>query len=88
MRRRPPESVSQQLMPGDTLVLYTDGVIESRDGDGVLFGRERLTDFVLDDLRRGVSAPEMMRHLIHAVVSYENGELRDDATAAMLRFLT
>jgi phosphoserine phosphatase RsbU/P len=88
MRRRPPESVSQQLMPGDTLLLYTDGIIESRDGDGVLFGRERLTDFVLDDLRRGVSAPEMMRHLIHAVVSYENGELRDDATAAMLRFLT
>ncbi|MFI6078752.1 PP2C family protein-serine/threonine phosphatase [Actinoplanes sp. NPDC051343] len=88
MRLRPPESVSQQLMPGDTLVLYTDGIIESRDGDGVLFGRERLTDFVLDDLRRGVSAPEMMRHLIHAVVSYENGELRDDATAAMLRFLT
>jgi sigma-B regulation protein RsbU (phosphoserine phosphatase) len=88
MRPRPPESVSQQLMAGDTLVLYTDGIIESRDGDGVLFGRERLTDFVLDDLRRGLSAPEMMRHLIHAVVSYENGELRDDATAAMLRFLT
>jgi hypothetical protein len=27
-----------------------------------------------------------MRRLIHAIVSYENGELRDDATAAMLQW--
>ena len=28
----------------------------------------------------------MMRRLIHNLVSYENGELRDDATAAMLQW--
>lgn len=87
MRARPPQEVSLQLVAGDTLVLYTDGITESRDAEGELFGRERLTRFVLDDLLSGTSAPEMMRHLIHAIVSYENGELRDDATAAMLRFL-
>jgi hypothetical protein len=27
-----------------------------------------------------------MRHLIHEIISYEDGELRDDATAAMLRW--
>jgi hypothetical protein len=27
-----------------------------------------------------------MRRLIHTIVSYENGELRDDATAAMLQW--
>jgi sigma-B regulation protein RsbU (phosphoserine phosphatase) len=86
MRRRPPEVVSQQLSPGDTLVLYTDGITEARDGDGTLFGRERLSDFILGDLGRGISPPEMMRHLIQAIVSYEQGELRDDATAAMLRW--
>ena len=29
---------------------------------------------------------ETMRRLIHTIVSYENGELRDDATAALLRW--
>jgi serine phosphatase RsbU (regulator of sigma subunit) len=87
MVNRSPVTISQQLVPGDTLVLYTDGITESRDANGVLFGLERLTRFALDDLRLGTSPPEMMRHLIQAIVSYEDGELRDDATAAMLRFL-
>jgi sigma-B regulation protein RsbU (phosphoserine phosphatase) len=86
MLDRSPRTVSRQLAPGDTLVLYTDGITEARDSGGTLFGRERLTDFLLDDLGRRTSPPEMMRHLIHAIISYENNELRDDATAAMLRW--
>ena len=58
----------------------------ARDAAGALFGRDRLTEFVLDDLREGTSPPEMMRHLIHSIVSYEEGELRDDATAALVRW--
>jgi sigma-B regulation protein RsbU (phosphoserine phosphatase) len=86
MRKRPPETVSLQLAPGDTMVLYTDGITESRDAAGMLFGRDRLTDFLRDDMHRGTSPQEMMRHLIHEIISYEDGELRDDATAAMLRW--
>jgi serine phosphatase RsbU (regulator of sigma subunit) len=86
MLNRLPREASLQLEPGDTLVLYTDGITEARNGDGVLFGRERLTDFMLADLQRATSAPEMMRHLVQAIISYEDGELRDDATAAMLRW--
>jgi sigma-B regulation protein RsbU (phosphoserine phosphatase) len=86
MRSRPPVEESLQLAPGDTLVLYTDGITEARDAGGVLFGRDRLTDFMLGDLRRGTAPPEMMRHLIQAIISYEKDELRDDATAAMLRW--
>jgi sigma-B regulation protein RsbU (phosphoserine phosphatase) len=86
MRKRPPETVSLQLEPGDTLVMYTDGITESRDAAGSLFGRDRLTGFLSDDLNRGTSPQEMMRNLIHAIISYEQGELRDDATAAMLRW--
>jgi serine phosphatase RsbU (regulator of sigma subunit) len=86
MLGRPPTVVEQQLEPGDVLVLYTDGITEARDADGKLFGRRRLTEFVAEDLRRGTSAPELMRHLIHTIVSYEDGELRDDATAALLQW--
>jgi sigma-B regulation protein RsbU (phosphoserine phosphatase) len=86
MLGRGPTVVEQQLEPGDVMVLYTDGITEARDVTGALFGRRRLTDFVAADLRRGTSAPELMRHLIQTIVSYEEGDLRDDATAAMLQW--
>nr|WP_296067810.1 PP2C family protein-serine/threonine phosphatase [uncultured Actinoplanes sp.] len=86
MLRRGPLVTEVQLMKGDTLVLYTDGITEARDGDGALFGTERLIAFVAQQLREGAPAPEMMRRLIHTIVSYEDGELRDDATAAMLQW--
>ena len=35
---------------------------------------------------RHSSQPEIMRRLIHTIVSYENGDLRDDATAALLQW--
>jgi serine phosphatase RsbU (regulator of sigma subunit) len=84
--KRPPLVVEQQLEPGDTLVLYTDGITEARDASGALFGVERLGEFLLAELERGTPAPEMMRQLIQAIISYENGDLRDDATAAMLQW--
>ncbi|MFI1996203.1 PP2C family protein-serine/threonine phosphatase [Actinoplanes sp. NPDC020271] len=86
MLSRLPRVVEAQLEPGDTLVFYTDGITEARDASGVLFGVERLGEFLLDGLRSGAPAPELMRRLIQAIVSYEEGELRDDATAALLQW--
>ncbi|AEV84990.1 magnesium/manganese-dependent protein phosphatase [Actinoplanes sp. SE50] len=88
MLTRPPRVVEQRLEPGDTLVFYTDGITEARDASGVLFGVDRLTAFFEDALRHRRPAPETMRRLIHTIVSYEEEELRDDATAAMLRWRT
>jgi sigma-B regulation protein RsbU (phosphoserine phosphatase) len=86
MVRRGPGMSEQQLEPGDALVLYTDGITEARDTRGELFGTHRLTDFVLRDLALRAPAAETMRRLIHTIISYEDGELRDDATAAMLQW--
>jgi serine phosphatase RsbU (regulator of sigma subunit) len=86
MLARGPRVTELALKAGDTLVLYTDGITEARDAEGALFGAERLTAFVIEALREGIPAPEMMRRLIQVIVSYEDGELRDDATAAMLRW--
>jgi serine phosphatase RsbU (regulator of sigma subunit) len=86
MLRRPPEVIEEHLERGDTLVFYTDGITEARDATGTLFGVDRLGDFLLQAQRAGTPAPEMMRQLIHAIVSYEQDELRDDATAAMLQW--
>ena len=86
MLDRGPRVTEHLLQPGDALVLYTDGIIEARDETGELFGLDRLTEFVVRELAARTPAAEMMRRLIHTIVSYENGELRDDATAAMLQW--
>ncbi|GAA2707242.1 PP2C family protein-serine/threonine phosphatase [Actinoplanes palleronii] len=86
MLTRPPTVIEVQLEPGDTLVLYTDGITEARDAAGDLFGVDRLSAFLLAELRQGAAAPEVMRRLIQTIVSYENDDLRDDATAAMLQW--
>jgi sigma-B regulation protein RsbU (phosphoserine phosphatase) len=83
---RPPRVVEEQLEPGDTLVLYTDGITEARDVTGALFGPERLASFLLTTLAGGTPPAETMRRLIHNLISYEAGELRDDATAAMIQW--
>jgi phosphoserine phosphatase RsbU/P len=84
--RRPPGVTEQDLQPGDTLVFYTDGITEARDADGELFGLERLSECIAGALAECTPPAETMRHLIHTIVSYENGELRDDATAALLQW--
>lgn len=86
MLRRPPGVTERTLEPGDTLVFYTDGITEARSADGELFGLERLTEFVIDARTRQLPPAETMRQLIHTIVSYENGDLRDDATAALLQW--
>jgi sigma-B regulation protein RsbU (phosphoserine phosphatase) len=39
-----------QLEPGDLLVLYTDGITEARNGQGALFGEERLLESLKAEL--------------------------------------
>ena len=86
MVKRGPGVTEVDLERGDTLVLYTDGITEARDAEGTLFGVDKLTDFMIKAVAANTSPAETMRHLIHTIVSYENGELRDDATAALIQW--
>jgi phosphoserine phosphatase RsbU/P len=88
MLDRGPVVTEHALQPGDALVLYTDGITEARDANGELFGLGRLTDFLVRHIADQNPAAETMRRLIHTIVSYEDGDLRDDATAAMLQWRT
>jgi Stage II sporulation protein E (SpoIIE) len=76
------------LQPDDLLLLYTDGVVEARGGrEGGLFSLERLADFVLREADAGLSAAEVLRRLNRAILDYQGGQLQDDATTLLVRWL-
>lgn len=63
------------LAPGDTLVLYTDGVIEARQGDEQ-FGEERLYEVLLQ--AADLSADEIAAAVVDAVTAYQARAGDDD----------
>jgi serine phosphatase RsbU (regulator of sigma subunit) len=74
------------LEPGDRILLYTDGVVESRDEGGEQFGLERFTDYIIRSTAAGQNAPEVLRLLIHAILGHRHNELSDDATILMIEW--
>ncbi|HET7660676.1 MAG TPA: SpoIIE family protein phosphatase [Oryzihumus sp.] len=68
-------TVRLDLMPGDTLVLYTDGVTEARDPCGVELGECTLARLLAG--HRGDDT-DLARALAHEVLRLADGELRDD----------
>ncbi len=57
-----------RLMPGDALVLYTDGVTDARDRDGRFYGEERLREVIRASC--GQSADAMVRMVIDDVSEF------------------
>jgi PAS domain S-box-containing protein len=70
------------LAPGDTLVLYTDGVTEVSPLDD-RFGPEILADFVAGCA--GSGAPVIARRIEQQVLEIGGGSARDDVAVVVLR---
>jgi serine phosphatase RsbU (regulator of sigma subunit) len=76
---------SEQLEPGDRVLLYTDGVTEARDGSGGPFGIDQLVNLM--SRRAGNDPPpETMRRLVHAIEDHTHGPMRDDATVVVIEW--
>ncbi len=74
------------LEPGDRVLLYSDGVVESRNEEGEEFGLDRFTDYIIQTTAAGQSAPEALRLLIDAILEHRRNELSDDATILMFEW--
>lgn len=84
----PPPVSTDDLEPGDRLLLFTDGVDEARGRDGSFFGMHRLAEFVARQAASGEPTPEVMRRLQRAVLEHQEGHLQDDATTLFVEWLT
>jgi PAS domain S-box-containing protein len=74
---------SLRLMPGEALVLYTDGVTEARSPDGDFFGEERLHDLLRSC--SGLDAASLAGRIKNVVLDFQEGDPRDDLAVLVLR---
>ena len=74
---------SVRLMPGEALVLYTDGVTEARSPDGDFFGDERLRRLLRSC--SGLDAAGIAARIKNIVLDFQEGYPRDDLAVLVLR---
>jgi serine phosphatase RsbU (regulator of sigma subunit) len=76
------EQTEVSLPAGGSVVLYTDGVIESRRG-GELFGVERLDEVLASNA--ALPAQEMAEAVLAASRGFAGGDLPDDCAVVVIK---
>jgi phosphoserine phosphatase RsbU/P len=79
------ETEEVELAPGDTLVLYTDGVVEAAGSDGEEFGESRLLEVLKS--HPNLPADALLQAVVDAVRQFSDGEQQDDITLVVARAL-
>jgi hypothetical protein len=82
---KPAIVLETRLEQGDTILMYTDGIVEARNGDGTEFGIERFVEAVDRFLAVDDHLAEVLRSLIDEVLRYQDFHARDDATLLALQ---
>ncbi len=77
-------SVQIKLNPGDVVVLYTDGITEAEDIEGVQYGSDRLCEVISANSK--LSAEEMKEAIVADVRQYIGTQkVYDDITVVVLK---
>ena len=74
--------VTLQMLPGDILVLLSDGFYEYHDAAGEQFGAKRVQDIVT--AHRDRTMAELLNHLMQAVDAFAQGAPQEDDMTAVL----
>jgi serine phosphatase RsbU (regulator of sigma subunit) len=73
-----------RLLPGDVVVMYTDGVTEAVNADNQMFGEERLESLVRESVSLG--AEEIKQRILNEVLGFTRGLPQgDDITLIVLK---
>jgi phosphoserine phosphatase RsbU/P len=76
---------TEQMQPGDVLIVYTDGVTEALDVEGAEFGEERLVAIL--EQRHREDAGAILDAIVEGVKTFARGAAQhDDVTAMVVKF--
>jgi serine phosphatase RsbU (regulator of sigma subunit) len=74
------------LLPGDTLLLYTDGLIDAFNFDQQKFGRRRAFDALLEAIRDKRDANGIVNHLLWCQRNFTGlNRAADDTSLVVVR---
>ena len=71
---------------GELLVLYSDGLTEAANAQGVEFGELQLESLVSTHCKK--SLPEIQQIVLDAVQEWAAGQLEDDLTLVLVRSIS
>jgi serine phosphatase RsbU (regulator of sigma subunit) len=76
----------EALEPGDTVLFYTDGVVEAHMPGCEPFGKDRLADLAGQHASNHVEPEEIVRRLVRSVLDHQDDHLADDATLLLVQW--
>jgi sigma-B regulation protein RsbU (phosphoserine phosphatase) len=68
---------------GDMILLFTDGVIETRNAEGEEYGEERLERFIAKN--HALSVNDFNQHLMDELNAYKYRDFKDDISVLSMR---
>jgi sigma-B regulation protein RsbU (phosphoserine phosphatase) len=72
------------MEPGDTLLLYTDGITEAANHQGTLWGEDRLADIIRQNV--DLSAEQLIQTILKSLREYTDGTpFVDDVTLVLTK---
>ena len=73
------------VSPGDSLLFYSDGLVEAHDPHGEMFGKDR----VIDRVRNHPGGPALLDYLVESLIGFagEDGAREDDVTLVTIKRL-
>ena len=80
------ETVRSSLVPGEVLVVYSDGAVEEENSAGARFEGQRLADLASSFQAKGAPMADLVNHIAGAIADFREGRpASDDVTLIAVR---